>query len=292
MVAAKNGDIRAAQMLVHHAEGQGLEERDNERRTALYCAAENGHEEVVAFLLSHGARADIGDVYGRTPLILAAISGHLGVVKMLLHHAEGQGLDEHDEDGRTALCSAAENGHEEIVAFLLSQGARADTTDEYGVTPLISAAWKGHLGVVKMLLQHMGLDETNNWGRAALRRAAEEGNEEIVAFLLSQGARADIEDQGAYTPLIAAASLGHLGVVKMLMKHFGGHELDGTGCVGWTALYYAAQGGHKEIVRALLLAGVDPTSTGNMRQTPRATAHQQGHQGCVEVFNVSMQRAS
>jgi serine/threonine-protein phosphatase 6 regulatory ankyrin repeat subunit B len=301
MAAAAYGHMRVVKMLLQHMGGQGLEEADYEGRTVLCWAAQKGREEMVTFLMSQGAEADITNQYGETPFMLGAVGGHLGVVKMLLHHMGGQGLDQTDYEGRTALCCAAIIGHAEMVAFLLSQGGQVDIRDHGGWTPLMAAAWSGQLVVVKMLLQHMGgqgLNETDNEGKTALCHAAWEGHEEcsslfkeMVAFLLSQGAKVDITDKDGGTPLRVAAFFGHVGVVKMLLQHVGGQGLSETDNEGRTTLYYAALRGHEEIVRALLIAGADPIITDRKGRTPLAIAQEEGRQGCVEVFNVSMQES-
>jgi ankyrin repeat protein len=222
----------------------------------------------------------------------AALRGHLGVVKMLLPHMEGQGLDEaDDEEGRTALYWAAERGHEEVVGFLLSQGAAPGVPDEAGKTPCMRAAARGDVNVVKVLVAHMGgqgLDEADKWRMTALHWAAQGGHEEVVGFLLSQGAVIDTKGSAGMTPFMWAASMGHLGVVRILLPLMGEQGLDEPDDWGRTALYHAADGGHEEIVRTFLLAGADRTPTDGRGRTPLAIASEHGRQGCVEVFKVSM----
>jgi serine/threonine-protein phosphatase 6 regulatory ankyrin repeat subunit B len=293
-IAASGGHVGVVKMLLQHMGGQGLDQADNQGRTALYHAAREGHEEIVALLLSQGAHADMTDECGWTPFTRAASGGHLGVVKMLLQHMGGQGLDQADREGRTALFYAIEEGHAEVVGYVLSQGAQWNIKDPQGRTPLIVAIKKGHVGVAKMLLQHMGeqgLDQTDSSRMTALHHASRQGHEEIVAFLLSQGARVDLKGPAGNTPLIEAAGWKRLGVVKMLLQHMGGKGLNQRNFHGWTALHDASVVGHEEIVRALLFAGADPTITEHKGETPRAVAHDTRRQGCVEVFDVSMQQS-
>jgi ankyrin repeat protein len=103
--------------------------------TALHSAATMGYEEVVALLLDTGAHANTRDRQGVTPIMLACDNDHLGVVKMLVQHIEGQGLNDGNVDGWTALHHATRWGHDEVVRFLLLAGADPTIRDNRGRTP-------------------------------------------------------------------------------------------------------------------------------------------------------------
>jgi serine/threonine-protein phosphatase 6 regulatory ankyrin repeat subunit B len=287
MAAASGGHLGMVKMLLQHMGGQGLNEADHTGRTALHYAAAEGHEELVAYLLSQGAHAYITEFVGLTLFMEAAAGGHVGVVKTLLQHMGGQGLNQTDFGGRTALYHAADRGHEETVAFLLSQGANVDSTDHIGMTPFMAAAWSGHVGVVKMLLQHMGgqgLNQADREGRTALYCASELGHEETATLLLSQGARVDATDEDGMTSLITAAKNGHVGVVKMLLHHLGAQGLDERDSKGRTALYYAAERGHGEIVAFLMSQGAQVDITDQEGMTPFMAAAAGGHVGMVTML--------
>jgi ankyrin repeat protein len=295
MAAASGGGfLRVVRTLLEHQKGQGLDLRDSRGETALYKAAKAGHADMVYFLLIRGARADLSDQSRNTPLMAACSSGFLGVVRTLLEHQEGQGLDSKDAEGRTALFKAAENGHEEVVVFLLSRGAQANIERRRweGNTPLMAAYNDGFLGVVRVIIHHL-MDEglVVVGGTNALHIAVERGDEEIVGLLLACGA--DVSGairtvSSAKTALGIASEKGRLSVVKLLLEHLNGQRLDTRDGNGSTALHLACQNDTPEVVRALLVAGADPTIRNNFGQTPRAIAEQSRHSRCARAFPVSV----
>jgi hypothetical protein len=80
---------------------------------------------------------------------MAALGGNLAVVKRLT--VDASVIDRANFQGGTALRSAAEAGHREIVAHLLSRGARPDALDDFGKRPADYASRRGHTAIVEML---------------------------------------------------------------------------------------------------------------------------------------------
>jgi ankyrin repeat protein len=87
--------------------------------TALTGAVASGHEEIVSWLLTHGANANYRYGAGYSPLLTAAANGHVAAVKLLLDH----GADPHAKtnDGQTALSLAEGRSHKEAAEFLRSK---------------------------------------------------------------------------------------------------------------------------------------------------------------------------
>lgn len=113
-----------------------------------------------------------------------------------------------------------------------------------------------------LLLAGADVDAMDNSGRSALHVASERGNREIVECLIDYGADPDgpVIPAGMVrvrTPLMSAATRGHVEVVKILV---------GKGCAslhaqdeakGSTALHLACAGGHLEVVEILCNAGAN-----------------------------------
>ncbi|EPE08548.1 ankyrin repeat protein [Ophiostoma piceae UAMH 11346] len=80
----------------------------------LIAASYFGHHSIVKLLLDRGANAEAEDEDGRTPLLWAAENGHEAV----------------DRSGQTPLLWAAENGHGAVIRLLLDRGANIEAEDE------------------------------------------------------------------------------------------------------------------------------------------------------------------
>ena len=90
-----------------------------------------------------------------------------------------------DNDGRTAMMLAAQNGHltPELLKVLVSIGADVNARDKKGITAMMSAAQNGHLTPELLdTLVFMGsdLNARDKKGKAAMIFAAQWGNLTLV----------------------------------------------------------------------------------------------------------------
>jgi len=78
---AKNGRVEEVTALLEA--GAAVNARDAQGRTALYLAAQGGHQATAQALLDHGADPNIKDNAGRSPLSAALANGHTGTAQSL-----------------------------------------------------------------------------------------------------------------------------------------------------------------------------------------------------------------
>jgi ankyrin repeat protein len=83
-------------------------------------------------------------------IIMCASHGKLEELKSLVekHNLD---INETDYDKRTALHLAAEEGHEDVVDYLLSVGCNVNVVDRWGATPLRGAFHYGHNKIASKL---------------------------------------------------------------------------------------------------------------------------------------------
>jgi hypothetical protein len=83
--AAANGNIdNVKSLLSQGADVNAIDEDSTWEKTALFAAAEAGHNKVVSYLLSKGADVSLANAAETTPLRVAAYKGHAEVIQLLL----------------------------------------------------------------------------------------------------------------------------------------------------------------------------------------------------------------
>ncbi|XP_068524950.1 ankyrin repeat and sterile alpha motif domain-containing protein 1B isoform X4 [Anas acuta] len=166
-LAAWRGDVDIVKILIHHGPSHSrVNEQNNENETALHCAAQYGHSEVVAVLLEELTDPTIRNNKLETPLDLAALYGRLRVVKMIIKAYPN--LMNCNTRKHTPLHLAARNGHKAVVQVLLEAGMDVSCQTEKG-SALHEAALFGKVEVVRILLE-TGIDTNikDSLGRTVL----------------------------------------------------------------------------------------------------------------------------
>ena len=164
-------------------------------------------------------------------------------------------------DAKT-LHVAAHGGHLDAIAALLAAGhdinERAERRSGLGATPLFRAAVNGQEEAVRFLLDKGADIDCGEESWTPLHGAVYGRAARVVAVLLQRGADPNRPDERGCTPLILAATKGNVAVLAQLLKH--GGDISATSEGGYTLLQMAAQGSFQDAVEYLLKRGakLDP----------------------------------
>jgi uncharacterized protein len=212
------------------------------------------------------------------------------LIPALLGAAHAQTAPSAAEAARyTGLHAAAQSGDVAAVEALLSRKADVNARDAHGRTPLHVATFARQREVIRALVRagaDLGALENDRYDAVTIAAVADD--EETLRVLLSLGASAKlVTSRYDGTALIAAAHLGHDGVVRQLIA--AGAPLDHVNNLHWTALIEAivlGDGGrrHVETVRALVAAGASTALADRDGRTPLVLARSRGHAEMADIL--------
>lgn len=187
-----------------------------------------------------------------------------------------------EASGYSGLPAAAYQGDTARLAALLASKPELEVRDARQRTPLHLATYARRHEAIRMLAAAgADLDALDYQRYDPVTIAAVANDEATLALLLRLGARpGNITSPYDGTALIAAAHLGHVGVVRQLID--AGAPLDHVNNLHWTALIEAivlGDGGpkHAQVVCLLLAAGASTAIGDRNGNLPIALAKARGY---------------
>lgn len=281
MMAVESGSLEIVDLLLS-TDGIRVNDQMEDGRTALHLACEQGESLILEALLKKGAHPDTVARFKDTPLIAACDSGQLNCVILLVDHLSKKHtskahLNHQDQDGMTALSSAADWGHPYVVDFLIRSGSEVNVQDNKGWTlafhiansPMPAAE---KIRLLKLAEKHgADLYYHSPDGTNLFSIALEKDDAETLSDVLSKGIK-NLKNQD---PLIQAAESGWQNSCHCLLKHKFKFEVRDRH--GFTPLMHAAQNGHWEIAEMLMCAGATLSHHNDLGQTALDLAALHGH---------------
>ena len=316
--AIESGNERLIRTLLQHGGNPSLQ--DGQKYTCLMLACSLGRIDVVRLLMGHGVQVMPAKQSGlkSTPLHEAVMSNNVEIVETLLnvepklleltdgrswtalHYScqygkcevakvlvdKGANIDAQIDIRRTPLHLAGFEGYDVCVEYLLKNQADPNVQSEGNWTPLILAAQEGKTKCVELLLADNRTDfnlRASN-GRNALHSASFYGRTEIAKMLVDKGIECHVPDKDQWTQLHLCAQEKHPEIVRYILEHGRGIQINAKSHNGRTPLHSASLKGCLEAARILLEFGAALDEVDNKEWTALHVACQHGHTGVAEFL--------
>ncbi|PCG98613.1 Hypothetical protein PENO1_057110 [Penicillium occitanis (nom. inval.)] len=225
----------------------------------IACAKDNAP--LVGLLLTHGANVNLSTV---SQIDLNDYEDYLLFCRHDYRYVTWYSRRWHGVEFLTALQHSAQNGNNDLVRLLLSNGAYPDlrAIPDWEDTPLQLAIRLGYTEIALILIDHganVNASPGRYNGRTAIQAAAESGNIQIAQMLLRRNA--DINATAGYekglTALQAAINGNHPLMAGFLYSASVNINAPSARKNGITAILAAAEAGDVNLVYDLLDQGAD-----------------------------------
>jgi ankyrin repeat protein len=187
----------------------------------LLAATAVGDLDGIRRALADGADPDARDAGGTPAVMVATIARQPDALRLLLD-AEAD-VDAQDASLDNPFLYAGREGQLDILRLANEAGADPSITNRYGGVAVIPAAEQGHVEIVRYLLTEtdVDVDHVNRLGWTALLEAillSDGGprHQEIVALLIEHGADVDVADGEGVRPLAHARARRQGEIVALL----------------------------------------------------------------------------
>ncbi|OHD16102.1 MAG: hypothetical protein A2086_06375 [Spirochaetes bacterium GWD1_27_9] len=324
--------------------------------TALMIAADNGYHDIVKLLLEYGANKDLVSLGLRTASDYARLKGEKEIEKLLkgpkkapikveikkkenltkvqIKDATKKLIDaawvNNIDDAIEALENGAEinpkkvdfppvvvaasQGYEEMLEFLISQGADVNQTDSIGISGLAKACGGCYEEIVKILLDHGAIVDNNALIAVSIHKpkeiikmlekakskqlkprlkedksldsilfnAVSNGDINKVKIALGEGAFIDAKDNDGATPLFWAAKKGFIDIINLLCEKGADPNVGST--YNWTPIMEPCISGDIEVVKLLVKYGADINAKTCENATPLIFASAEGQIEIVKLL--------
>ncbi|MDB6096937.1 MAG: serine/threonine-protein phosphatase 6 regulatory ankyrin repeat subunit C-like, partial [Francisellaceae bacterium] len=235
-----------------------MKETESKVYSVLFAA--NQGKDIQSVLKAQGISLWHKTTKGFTPLFLALLKDELESAKRLIE----SGAEVDQENGFQHIRAISIPGGDnpgintKRIKLLVEAGAALDKYDYNGFSILHKAASYNSHGMIPWLIdQGIPIEvRTISQKNTALHFAVSSGSFEAVQQLIAKGASLEAINIFGETPLHMAVKEGHLAITNYLIKK----KADITRLnirSGLSALHYAVEQNHKEIINSLLTCGVD-----------------------------------
>ncbi|KAK8834653.1 hypothetical protein M9Y10_026475 [Tritrichomonas musculus] len=248
-------------------QGESVDDVDDENRSAIHFACAGGNCKMVNMLIEDLDQFHNVDSLGRSPLHYAIEYNQNCITKFLVEKYTSDLSDcldasllinKKDIFGMTPFHLSVENENEEIVDYLIENGANVNLSDADGCVPVHIAAKIGSFQLLSKLIQKGAkANKKSKNGRTLFHFAAFSGSPWIINKIISTfKEEGDVKinintpDQFGRIPLHYACEQGSVSVVEELLKLHSDVNLRDVD--GMLPIHFAAIKGNTDIIQLLI----------------------------------------
>ncbi len=226
---------------------------------------------VKALIESNRNLLEIKDRSGSTPLIRACLNyqtmgRQVEVAKFLIEAGANVNVINNYQATALLRASVGRGPDYELIKLLISKGADVNMQGYNGITALHWAVKYNDLKIAKLLLENGADINISNDYNGPIRTSTISGtilqvainysqSNEIVQFIIGNGAKLNIKDSQGNTELHLVALKGNTEQTRILIEH--GIDLSAKNNFNRTALYYAAKHGYRGVAEVLIASGAN-----------------------------------
>lgn len=198
--------------------------QDNEGRTALHYAIDEGNMDVLELLLLTAEQEaqlliNVQDNAGDSPLHHAIKMEVKEAVDLLITYGY-MDVNLVDDDGMTPLMLAVVKEDYDLIEAILDLGADPTISTSTGFSAFFAAVDREDIRLVDLFTNKASqyLDQQDDKGNTLLHWAVVKHSPQIVSILRSVGASTSVTNYDGYTPLTLASAYGFEEIVELLRE--------------------------------------------------------------------------
>lgn len=304
VAASRAKDLKLVDYFIH--KGMDINSTDHQGNGIFHYAAQGGNIEILKQLKERGVSTAKNDATSENAIFFASKGRESSLALYKYLESIGLSAKVKTKKGVTPLHNLASSSIDtKIFDYFIEKGVDPNTVDNEGNTALLTAAARNKIEAVKYFADKAdNIDHADKDGRTALAVAVQSNSGEVVSYLISKGADVNIKDSKGnnlasylfasrgiprdFDAKVASlknngfnfkqlqgdnSSVWHLAVSKNnlgLLKKVSafGADVNGKDTNGNTPLHYAAMTtDNADILRYLINNGADLQSTTEFGET-------------------------
>ena len=231
--AAFSGSLELVKFFLEEI-GFKLDNSSGEHRSPLVQAAGQGHAQIVQYLIDKEADINSQGNPGKTTALIGACEmGQMETARMLIEN--GASLELVAVNGLNAIQSACLNGQQQVLKYLVNQGADWRVKLEEDGSTLLHLACQSESHAILETCQYLveklelNVNARDKQGATPLiLGVATKKGKELIELFIEQGADLEVVSKYGMTAVMEASATGQLEIHKLLVAH--GAKIGGDGC--------------------------------------------------------------